>query len=68
MDMVFISYYLKLHLFRAVGQGLTYLIDGVFSLFTVHLGDVNDFHNVGVTVGHRLHLDGVAKAAFSDPL
>ena len=34
-----------------------YLVDCVFSLLPVHLGDINDFHNVGLPISNGLHED-----------
>jgi hypothetical protein len=32
-----------------------HLVDGVLTLFTVHLRNVDDLHNVGLSISHRLH-------------
>ena len=45
---------------------LSYLVDSVFSLLAIHFRDVDDFHDVGLTVGYRLDLNGVAKTTFTD--
>lgn len=34
-----------------------YLVDCVFSLLPVHLGDINDFHYVGLPISNGLHED-----------
>jgi hypothetical protein len=31
-----------------------HLIDGIFSLLSVHLRYVDDFHHVGLSIGHGL--------------
>ncbi len=42
------------------------LIDRVLSLFAIHLWNIDDLHNVGLTVSYRLNQDSVPEAAFSD--
>ena len=44
----------------------TYLINGIFALFSVHLRHIDNLHDVGVSVGYRLDLHGVAEATFAN--
>ena len=41
-------------------------VNGVFSLLAVHLGDIDDLHDVGLSVSYRLNKDCESERAFSN--
>ena len=52
----------------AHGLEHVHLVDGVLPLLAVHLGDVDDFHDVSLSVVDGLDEDGESERAFADDL
>lgn len=50
----------------SLSQYDAYLIYCVFTLLAVHLRDVDDFHDISVSISDGLHLNGVAKTTLSN--
>ena len=56
----------QVHSFFSEQWAFAYLVDRIFSLLSVHFRDVNDLHDVRLTVGYRLHLHCVAEATLAN--